>query len=120
MAQLKALVGGKDNLPGVKGVGKKYGAVLLNHYGSLTNVLRAALSESDDWPLSPRVRALVAAAAADVLVFYKIARVRVDLDVEYIEPLADQRMVVEMLRTYRFQSLVAPAELHALMKLGRD
>lgn len=120
LAQLKALIGGKDNLPGVPGVGKKYGVTLLGHYGSLTRVLRAALEEAEDWPLTPRIRRLVAEAAPAVLVYYKVSKVRTDVDMEFIEPLASQRMVVGMLRIYRFQSLASPAELQALMTLGQS
>lgn len=119
MAALKAIVGGKDNLPGVRGVGKKYGAILVNHYGTLTNVLRAAVSEADDWPLTPRVRGLVAAAFKDVLMYYKIAKVRCDIDMESIEPMRSQRGLLDLLRLYKFRSLAAPAELGGLMNLGR-
>lgn len=119
LAQWKALVGGKDNLPGVPGVGKKYGATLLNHYGSLTNALRAALGEAEDWPLSKRLRGLVAAAAQDVIRFHKIARVRTDADMAYIEPARSQAALISLLRLYKFRSLAAGAELSGLMRLGR-
>lgn len=118
LAQLKALVGGKDNLPGVPGVGKKYGAILLNHYGSLTDVLRAALSEAEDWPLTARIRGLVAASAKDVIRFHQIAKVRTDCDMAHIVPRRSQRAVIELLKLYKFRSLAAPAELHGLMSLG--
>lgn len=118
MASLKALVGGKDNLPGVPGVGKKSGVTLINHYGSLTDVLRAARAGAEDWPLSVRLRDAVAVAALDVITYYRVAKVRCDLGVELIEPLASQRMFLKQLTTYRFRSLMQPSELHSLMAMG--
>lgn len=119
LAALKALIGGKDNLPGVPGVGKKWGTELLNHYGSLTSVLRAARSEEmGDWPLTPRLRGLVASSALDVIRYYKVAQIQTNVDIELIAPVRNQKLVLEMLRVYRFQSLAAPAEFHALMALA--
>jgi len=120
MAALKALVGGKDNLPGVHGIGKKSGVTLVNHYGSLNKVLRAAINEDEGWPLTPRLRALVAAAALDVILYYKVSQVRTDLPVERLPGKASQRDVLEHLRKYKFQSLAAPAELYALMSMGQS
>lgn len=115
---VKALAGGKDNLPGVPGVGKKYATALVKHYGSLNAVLRAALSGDEGWPLSARLRTAVAAAAGDVITYYKVAKIRTDVDMDELVAARSQVKLLDYLRLYRFSSLALPSELAGLLALG--
>lgn len=119
LAQLKALAGdNSDNIPGAKGIGAVTAAKLLNHYGSLKAVLRAARDGSDGWPDTPRRRQLIADSAADVKLFYKLTKIRDDLPMKRKRGQRDQRTVLEHFKRLKFVSLSAPAELSALLALG--
>ncbi|MBF4479509.1 5'-3' exonuclease [Rhodococcus rhodochrous] len=80
-AELAALRGDpSDGLPGVKGVGEKTAASLLQQYGSLDAVRAAALDESTSLAKGMRVKL---AAAADYLdAALPVVRVATDADVE--------------------------------------
>ncbi|SNV20007.1 5'-3' exonuclease [Rhodococcus rhodochrous] len=80
-AELAALRGDpSDGLPGVKGVGEKTAASLLQQYGSLDAVRAAALDESTSMAKGMRVKL---AAAADYLdAAMPVVRVATDADVE--------------------------------------
>lgn len=115
---VKALAGGKDNLPGVVGVGKKRATMLVNHYGSLNGVLRAALAGDEGWPLPVRLRNAVAMAAADVITYYKVSKIRTDVEMEELLAVRSQVRLLDYLRLYRFSTLAMPAELAGLLSLG--
>jgi DNA polymerase-1 len=119
LATLKALVGGKDNLPGVKGVGKKYGPILVRQYGTLARVIRAARDSDDAWPLSERVRQAVVESSLDLIRFYKVAKIDCDSRLYAFNCRRDQSEVVKQFKQYRFQSLLSPLELRSLMALGQ-
>ncbi|MCD2113315.1 5'-3' exonuclease [Rhodococcus rhodochrous] len=80
-AELAALRGDpSDGLPGVKGVGEKTAASLLQQYGSLDAVRAAALDESTSLAKGMRVKL---AAAADYLdAALPVVRVATDADVD--------------------------------------
>ncbi|WP_229564901.1 MULTISPECIES: 5'-3' exonuclease [Rhodococcus] len=80
-AELAALRGDpSDGLPGVKGVGEKTAASLLQQYGSLDAVRAAALDESTSMAKGMRVKL---AAAADYLdAALPVVRVATDADVD--------------------------------------
>ncbi len=72
----KALMGdSSDNIPGVKGVGKKTAAVLLSQYGTLDGVY-ANLDE-----LKPGVRTRLENGREDAYLSQKLAAIVVDLDI---------------------------------------
>ncbi|WP_371053780.1 5'-3' exonuclease [Rhodococcus gordoniae] len=80
-AELAALRGDpSDGLPGVKGIGEKTAASLLQQYGSLEAVRAAALDESTSLAKGMRVKL---AAAADYLdAALPVVRVATDADVD--------------------------------------
>ncbi|MBS9371985.1 5'-3' exonuclease [Rhodococcus sp. B50] len=84
-AELAALRGDpSDGLPGVKGVGEKTAAALLQQYGSLDAVRAAALDESSSLAKGMRVKL---AAAADYLdAAMPVVRVATDADVVLSRP----------------------------------
>lgn len=119
LAHLKALCGdASDNIPGVRGVGPKTAASLINHYGSLKRVLRAAIRGDDSWPSTPRFRQLIAASVKDVVLYYRLTRIRINAPMIRVPAQRDQAEVVRLLRAYKFRSLIYPNELNGLMRLG--
>lgn len=119
LAQLKALGGDTgDKIPGVVGIGAVTAAKLLNHYGSLKAVLKAARANAADWPETPRRRKLIADAAKDVLLYYKLTKIRADLPWKRKTGARSQRDAIERFKRLRFASLCMPNELSGLLNLG--
>lgn len=121
LAQLKAVAGdASDNIPGARGIGPVTAAKLLNHFGSLNVLLEAAEECADsDWPSTPRHKRLIQEAADDIRLYYKLTRIRTNKPWIRRAGRANQQAVVDALVAYKFRSLIAPAELHALMSLGK-
>lgn len=69
-----------DGLPGVRGIGEKTAAVLLNHYGDLTT-LRAAAESNERGPIKPAQRANLVAAGPYLDAAAGVVAVRRDLDI---------------------------------------
>lgn len=119
LAQLKAIAGdNSDAIPGAPGIGDKTAAALLNHYGSLQAVLKAAEAEDALWPETPRRCRLIKEAAADIRMYYQLTRVRRTLPCRVLRGARDQRAVLEQFKELKFRSLSFPAELSALMAMG--
>ena len=120
LAQLKAMAGdSSDKIPGAPGIGPKTAAQALNHYGSLKEVLKAARSDSSDWPGTPRQKRIIAEHVRDILLYYKLTRIRTNAPMIEIPPERSQKRTLELLTQYKFRSLASPAELHSLMKMGQ-
>lgn len=119
LAELKALSGdASDNIPGVPGIGPKTGSALIAHYGSLRAIIHAALQDAEDWPVPKRHVEAVKHNRQKLITFYKLTKIRQDRAMKFIKPDRGQKALVEQLKLYRFASLLAPAELHGLMKMG--
>lgn len=120
LAQLKALAGdSSDRIPGAPGIGPVTAAKLLNHYGSLNVVLEAARDIDKSWPTTLRHQTIVAGYEDQIRLYYKLTRIRTNLPWIRKRGKADQKRFVEALVAYKFRSLASPAELHALMSLGK-
>lgn len=118
ISDLKALSGdNSDNIPGVKGIGPKTAAQLLNHYGSLETVMGMAAAGSDDWPVAQRHRAAIN-DTPELELYHRLTSIKLDCDMELISPERRQADVVEQLKRFKFRSLAGPAELHQLMRMG--
>jgi DNA polymerase-1 len=121
IAQLKALAGDhSDKIPGAPGIGAVTAAKLLNHYGSLRRVLLASFRPEGTWPETPRRRKLISDSWADVLLYYKLTRIRTNLDWELIpaQPGSPGDLTEALLR-YKFASLVHPSEKKALWDMAK-
>lgn len=119
LAQFKAISGdSSDKIPGAPGIGPKTAALLLNHYGSLKEVLKAARSEASDWPGTPRQRKIIAEHVREILLYYKLTKIRTEAPMIEIPALWSQKRTLELLTQYKFRSLASPAELHTLLKMG--
>ena len=115
----KALVGDKsDNIPGVRGIGEKTAAKLLQQYGDLDNIY-AHLDE-----LSPSLRKKLEAGREDAYLSRQLARIVTDLpvslDLEQARPARfDPDRVEQLFRELEFRSLMKRfAELRRTLGLG--
>jgi DNA polymerase-1 len=120
IADLKALSGdSSDNIPGVRGVGPKTAATLISHYGDLKSVVKAAKSNDAGWPVAKRFIALVASAEAMLGTYLGLTTIKLDCQMKSLEVERSQSAVMELLKLYKFRSMASPAELQALMRLGK-
>ncbi len=120
LADLKALAGdSSDNIPGVRGIGDKTAAKLLNYYGSLEAVLANAQRVSEDWPVANRH--IDAICRTDELEMYKVlTSLQTRKDVVEITRKRSQPTLIRHFTAYRFRSLLASHEMMDLMKMGAD
>lgn len=123
IAALKALGGDSgDGIPGARGIGPKTAARVLNHYGGdLLKALLYAEIRNKDWPGSERQRQLVAEAADDVRLFWKLTTLNRSAKLVSLGKFPGpprQATILKALRVLRFRSLEAPNELRALMRLS--
>jgi 5'-3' exonuclease len=63
-----------DGLPGVKGIGEKTAVSLINAYGGIQDIVRAARDESTGRPLTPAVRRKLLEAEGDLPAFDRVVR----------------------------------------------
>lgn len=119
ISDLKALSGdNSDNIPGVKGIGPKTAAALLNEFGGLGEVIEAAHNEGGTWPVAERFRAPILSSIPELRLYHQLTNIKMDCEMELIEPARRQADVVEQLKRFKFRSLAGPAELHQLMRMG--
>lgn len=118
LAELKALAGDKsDNVPGVRGIGDKTAAKLINCYGSLKLVRLAAMGDDPIWPVAERFKKLIA-ECADLGLYHKLTTIDCECDMVAIRREKRQAEVVKLMMMYKFRSLAGPAELYTLMRMG--
>ncbi len=120
ISDLKALAGdSSDRIPGARGIGEVTTVKLLNHYGSLEAILRAAESGDKKWPLPINTLKKIARDAEQVRLFHLLTRIRTDLPMEAIKPKKDRDKAIRLMKLYRFRSLVFSAgELGVLLRMG--
>jgi DNA polymerase I len=116
---LKALSGdSSDNYPGIQGVGAVKAAALVNQYGSLAKVLKAAKDGDPSWPLGEKLRLVTVDSVKAIKLYHELAIVRDNMPWKRRQGEANQKEVLAHLHRFRFQSLCHPNELNILMKLG--
>lgn len=79
-----------DNIPGIKGIGEKGAAALLQKYGTLTQIFRAAHDETSD--LSPSVRAKLLEGEKGIDETLALVRIHTNVPIEW--ELAKQAFVI--------------------------
>lgn len=118
IADLKALAGdSSDGIPGIRGIGPKTAAQAIQGLGGIEKIIRTA-QKGAPMPIAERFRAPIAEGAETLRLFKRLTTIEVRATVRPINPKPSQSTLLRHLHTYRFRSLVAPAELHALMKMG--
>lgn len=121
LADLKALAGDtSDGIPGLRGIGPKTAAQLVNAFGSVERVIKAAKSDSEVWPVAKRFRPQVVAEAESIRLFKKLTTVQPGRAIRHIERKRDQARVMAYFGMYQFRSMLAPSELYDIMRMGED
>lgn len=119
ISDLKALAGdSSDNIPGIKGIGSVMASKLINEYGDVYEILRAALSMDKRWPISEKFIALIATGAKDILLYKMLTILEPIRSMKKIKPKKSQKNLVSFLFFYKISSLCAPFELKTLMTMG--
>ena len=110
VVDLKALMGdSSDNIKGVKGIGKKTAAKLINQFGSLTSLYRA-IDEGRDG-LTPNVREKLKAGRADAFLSQELARINTESPIQFELEKAkvsqyDKEKVAQLFEELGFHSLM--------------
>lgn len=98
-----------DGLPGVRGIGDKTAALLLNHYGDLAS-LRTAAEANEPGPIKPAQRSNLIAAADYLDVAADVVAVRRDLEIDADPALprspADPELLDELVERWGIASSV--------------
>jgi len=119
ISDMKALSGdSSDNVPGVRGIGPKTAATLLNHYGGLAAVMAAAVGEDEEWPVAERFKDSIS-QCEDLELYHKLTTIDVECGMKKFPSERRQARVVEMMKLFHFRSLLAPAELQQVMGMGK-
>lgn len=112
VVDLKALMGdSSDNIPGVKGIGKKTAVSLLDAYPDLDQVYRALESGEENPVFKPSVKTKLLADKANAYLSRELAQINcdspIDFDLEKCRLTAyDKQQVIDFLEEYEFHSLI--------------
>lgn len=109
----KALRGDlSDNIPGVRGIGEKTAAELLQHFGALENIYSALENDNPtEQHISPRVARLLLKHRKEAFLSKKLATIVTTVPLDFqleecrIEPL-DREAVITLFSQYGFHSLL--------------
>lgn len=119
IADLKALAGDtSDNIPGVKGVGPKTAAKLLNYYGCAEEVVDVALSPIGLAQVTPRIDAAIKEVGEDVLLYKKLATIRCDAGPLYAYPTTKEPIGPALL-SFGLKELMTATRMGGLARLRR-
>lgn len=123
ISDLKALSGdSSDNIPGIRGIGEKTAAKLINAYGSVDMVVKAAKlfvrdsSSVLNWPVAPRFADSITENAKELRLYKKLTTIRTKVVLKPIKRKVNRDTLARQLRVYRFFSLIEGSDL---WKLGR-
>ncbi len=82
MNEFKALIGdASDNIPGVKGIGKKTAAELVNKFGTIKELYEEMAT--DTAPLKPKVKESLKTYKADALLSRELVETKTDVPIEF-------------------------------------
>ena len=110
MNEFKALTGDpSDNIPGVKGIGKKTAAEIIQKYGSIKNLYEEL--STDTAVLKPKVKEALKENKENAFMSRELVEMKKDCDIDFkIEDCKfgnfDKKEVEEKLRTLEFNSLI--------------
>ena len=120
IADLKALSGdNSDNIPGIRGIGPVTAAKLVQSFGPVGKIIKAAESgEKIKWPVAERFKEPIINGADDIRLFKKLTTIRTDMPWKEITPKRDKALLTKHLMAYRFRSLLASSEMCELMGMA--
>jgi len=123
IADLKALAGdSSDNIPGVRGIGPKTAAKMLIRYGDVDDVINGAKNNgnkyNENWGFPERFKTAIIQNADNIRLYKKLTTIKTDTRMKPIKPKRNKHVLIRHLMAYRFQSLMSPAELNGLMRMG--
>lgn len=121
IADLKALAGdSSDNVPGVTGIGPKKAAKLINEYGVVEDVIKAAENNDKGWPvgLGEKLRRAIIEEGKNIKLYKELTTIRTYMDMKPVKTKRDKRMLEKHFRAYSFNSLMARTEMQELLSLA--
>lgn len=115
---LKALAGdGSDNIPGVRGIGEKGAAKMLQHYDTLAGIIYAAKAEGS-WAFTERQRGMINEAAEDLKLYLQLTTIKRDVALRSYpaehKPLEARRLMHRL----QFKRLLEPGSFTDLKRLA--
>jgi DNA polymerase-1 len=120
IADLKALSGdSSDNIPGVKGIGPVWASKLINSFGNVEKIIKAASGESEaEWPLSERFKDLIRSEKDNIRLYKELTTIRTSMPMKAIKPKPNREMLIKHFKAYHFASLLAAGEMFELSRLA--
>ena len=109
---LKALMGdSSDNIPGVKGIGKKTAVALLTAFPTLDAVYQAVEADASSPVLTPGVKQKLLADRENAFLSRELAQINCAVPLKFSLPDCqlvqyDKQAVLDLLEKYEFQSLI--------------
>lgn len=121
LPDLKALSGdNSDGIPGLRGVGPKTAAILVNAFGGVEKVIKGAQSKDAPWPVAARFKSLVASSADEIRLFRRLTCIDSSRKVREIARKRDKDALRRAFEAYQFRSLLIPSEWIDLWRMGAD
>ena len=114
LVEYRALRGDpSDNIPGVKGIGEKTAALLIQKYGTIAKLYQALeRSNKVTTPLTPRLRELLLAHKAEAMMSRQLSEIvrevpiSISLD-DFVRRDPDEATLVPLLQSLEFKSLLS-------------
>jgi 5'-3' exonuclease len=130
IADLKALMGDhSDGIPGVRGIGEKTAAKLLQAHESLSQVIKSAIAWShwkggregvhlETWPVAIRFAKAIADDVATLKLYQRLTTVLTDAKLREIPPRKNRDRLASKLMKYGIRTLAYEGRIDALLALG--
>ena len=118
---LKALAGDtSDKIPGLPGVGPVTALKLVNAFGNVEEIIKAAKKKSTWKDQNERFRLLVKKNKKKLRLYRKLTKIKIKSEYHEIEIKRDRKEARRHLMFYNFHSLIIPTELQKLMTMGNN
>lgn len=121
IADLKALAGDtSDKIPGVRSIGQVTSAKLVNAYGHVKKIIKAAKRDDKNWPVAERFKKVILDSKTELILYKKLTKVKTKAKSEQIKKKRSKKKLLKHLMYYKFASFVNPNEIYALMNIGGE
>ncbi len=120
IADLKAIAGdSSDGVPGIKGIGPKWAAKLINSFGDVDNIISAAEGNiKGEWPLNEKFKEIIKEEKDNVRLYKNLTTIRRNMPMGEIKTKRDKQTVLKHFKAYHFASLMATGEMVELLRLA--